>query len=135
MTNYLDNMKYAIQFKENGQVIDYCDTEEQAANWLNKYPVELVEISKASKISVQYTELSGPWGYGHQEESFITYGGLTRCIINLYKWIQREARVWGPDARDIRDYFRHCSLSINGKDNTPWLIKQLDKLSIKEIYV
>lgn len=126
--------KYAIQFKDSGQVIDYCNTEEQAEYWLKNHPVELIECSKASKLSVCYTELSGPWGYGHQEESFATFGGIKRCIINLYKWMQSEASVWGPDVRDIRDYFRHCSITINGQDKTQWLLNQIDKLSIKEIY-
>lgn len=128
-------MRYAIQFKNNGVVVDYCDTKEQAQYWLNNYPVELVDTSNASKVIVQYTELSGPWEYGHQEESFATYGGLKRCIINLYKWIQNEVRVWGPDVRDIRDYFRHCHLSVNGEDKTQWLLRQIDKLSLKEVYV
>lgn len=128
-------MKYAIQHKDTGRVIDYCETKEQASWWLNNEPVELIEISKSSKLSVLYTELSGPWGYGHQEESFATYGGIKNCIRNLYKWIQSEARIWGPDARDIRDYFRHCSLTINGENKTQWLLNQIDKLSTNMIYV
>ena len=135
MTNYLDNMKYAIQLKDSGTVIDYCDTMEQAQYWLAHYPVEVVDTTKTSKIVVNYTELGGPWGYGHQEESFATYGGLRRCIINLYKWIQDTARTFGPDVRDIHDFFRHCSLMVNDTDKTQWLLSQIDKLSIKEIYV
>ena len=67
MINYLDNMRYAIQFKSNGVVVDYCDTIEQAQYWLAHYPVEVVDTTKTSKIVVNYIELGGPWGYGHQE--------------------------------------------------------------------
>ena len=127
-------MKYAIQFKNNGQVIDYCDTIEQAQYWLKKHDVELVDTTKTSKLSVTYTELGGPWGYGHQEESFATYGGLKRCIINLYKWMQSEACVWGPDVRDIKNCFRHCSLYINNKNKTQWLLNQVDKIDRNIIF-
>lgn len=127
-------MKYAIQLKESGQLIDYCDTNEQAKFFLDNYPVELIEIDKASKIKVVYTELSGPWGYGHQETSFTTYGGLSHCITNLYKWMQSTARTFGPDAREVRDYFRHCRLYVNGDDKSQWLFSQIDKIDIKTIY-
>lgn len=128
-------MKYAIQNVNSGQLIDYCETKEQALSWLTSYPVELVEIAKASKVSVQYTELSGPWGYGHQEESFCTYGGLIICIHRLIKWMQSIARTFGPDARDIKDFFRHCRLYVNGKDETDWLSRQVNKLDLKALYV
>lgn len=123
-------MKYAIQLKSSGQVIDYCETKEQADFWLKNYPVELVDTTKVSKVTVWYTELSGPWGYGHQEESFATYGGLKRCIINLYKWIQSEVSIWGPDF----DYFRHCSLTVNNVDKTQWLLNQIDKIDRNIIF-
>lgn len=128
-------MKYAIQNKVSGQLIDYCETKEQVTKLLSNYPVECIELSKASKVSVWYTEPSGPWGYGHQEESFCTYGSIKKCIRNLYKWMQSTTRTFGPDARDIRDFFRHCSLTINGEDKTEWLLKQLEGLSLKTIYV
>lgn len=127
-------MRYAIQFKSNGRIIDYCETQEQADFWLKNYPVEIVDTTKTSKITVWYTELSGPWGYGHQEESFATYGGLKRCIINLINWMKSEARVWGPDARDIKDYFRHCSLTVNNTDKTQWLLNQIDKINRDTIF-
>lgn len=127
-------MRYAIQFKSNGQVIDYCETKEQANFWLKNYPVEVIDTTKTSKITVWYTELSGPWGYGHQEESFATYGGLKRCIINLINWMKSEARIWGPDARDIKDYFRHCSLTVNNTDKTQWLLNQIDKINRDTIF-
>lgn len=134
MTNYLDNMKYAIQLKDSGTVIDYCDTEEQAEYWLKAGNVYLVETKKASCVKIEYTELSGPWGYGHQEESFATYGALLPCVSNLTKWIQREVRIWGPDIRDIKDYFKHCSLYINGENKTQWLLNQIDKIDRNTIF-
>lgn len=128
-------MKYAIQHKASGQLVDYCDTMEQAQPMLNwSSELEVVDTAHASKIEVVYTELGGPWGYGHQEPSFTTYGGIMKCVRNLYKWIQDSARVFGPDARDIRDFFRHCNLYINNEDKSQWLWKQIDGLNIKTIY-
>lgn len=127
---------YAIQRVDNGEVIDYCETLEQAKYWLSlENPKFEVVSTKLSKITVVYTELGGPNGYGHQEESFVTYGGITRCIINLYKWVQRTTSIFGPDARDIRDYFRRCSVNVNGKDKTEWFISQLEKLDRKLLYL
>lgn len=125
---------YAIQLKSNGRVLDYCETKEQAKWWLENYPVELVSTNLPC-IKVEYTELGGPHGYGHQEESFTTYGGFVRCLINFYKWMQETARTFGPDARDIKDYFRHCSVIVNGQDRTEWMLKQVDKINIKQLYV
>ena len=126
--------KYAIQFKQTGQVIDYCDTVEQAEYWIKNHPVELVDTTKTTKLSVTYTELSGPWGYGHQEESFATYGGLKRCITNLINWMKSAASIWGPDTRDIKDYFRHCSLYINNENKTQWLLNQINKIDRNTIF-
>lgn len=128
-------MKYAIQLKETGQVIDYCETKEQAKWWLAHHPVELVDTTKSSKVIVNYAEMGGPQGYGHAEESFATYGALVPCIRNLILWMQNTARTFGPDARDIRDFFRHCSLTVNDKDKTDWLLSQIEKLSIKVLYL
>lgn len=125
--------KYAVLL--NGQTIDYCDTPAQASYWMSEGPVELVEIANASKVVVQYTELSGPWGYGHQEESFATYGALLPCVRRLYKWIQEQARFWGPDPREIRDYFKYCRLYINGEDKSEWFFEQVNKLDLKALYV
>ena len=129
-------MKYnfAIQHKASGQLIDYCETKEQVKQWLSNYPVECIDLNNASKLSVWCTELGGPYGYGHQEESFCTYGSLKKCIRNLYKWMQQTTRTFGPDARDIKDFFRHCSLTINGEDKTSWILKQVEGLSNKTIY-
>jgi hypothetical protein len=128
-------MKYAILHKISGQLIDLCDSIEQA-NWFINQPekFELVDITHSSKIEVEYTELGGPNGYGHQEPSFITFGGLLTCIRRLYTWMQSEARFWGPDPRDIRDYFRHCRLYINGEDKSEWLFKQINNLKLNQIY-
>lgn len=125
---------YAIQRLDNGQVFDYCETREQANHWLkmNSPKFELVPTN-LSHIVVTYTELGGPHGYGHQEESFATYGGIRRCIINLYKWMQRETSILGPDLRDIKDYFRNCHIIINGKDKSEWFLAQVDKM--KGLYV
>ena len=104
-------MKYAILSKSNGQLMDFCESVEQA-NWFINQPdkFELVEIANASKVEVIYTELGGPNGYGHQEPSFTTYGGLLPCIRRLISWIQEETRVWGPNPRDIRDYFKNTTI-------------------------
>lgn len=125
---------YAIQRIDNGEVLDYCEFPEQAKFWLemSNPRFELVPTS-LSRITVTYTELGGPHGYGHQEEAFATYGGITRCIINLYKWAQREASFWGPDARDIKDYFRKCSVIVNGENRTEWFLSQVEK--IQGLYV
>lgn len=128
-------MKYAIQNKRSGQLIDYCETKEQVLSWLTSYPVEAVEIEKSSKVAVEYTELSGPWGYGHQEESFCTYGGLLTCIRRLIKWMQSTASTFGPDAREIKDFFRHCRLYVNGENKSEWLWEQMNKLDLKTLYV
>lgn len=129
-------MKYAILHKQSGQLIDYCESIEQAGWFTNQADkFELVEIEKSSKIEVIYTELGGPNGYGHQEPSFITYGGLLTCIKRLYSWMQSEARLWGPDPRDIRDYFKYCRLYINGEDKFDWWYNQVQKINLKEIYI
>lgn len=129
-------MKYAILSKSNGQLMDYCESIEQAKWFINQSDkFELVDTTHSSKIEVIYTELGGPNGYGHQEPSFTTYGGLLPCIRRLYKWMQEEARVWGPDPRDIRDYFKNCRLYVNGEDKFDWWYNQYQKLDLKSLYV
>ena len=129
-------MKYAILSKSNGQLMDYCESIKQA-EWFVNQPdkFELVDITHSSKIEVIYTELGGPNSYGHQEPSFTTYGGLLPCIRRLISWMQREARVWGPDPRDIRDYFKNCRLYVNGEDKFDWWYNQYQKLDLKSLYV
>lgn len=126
---------YAIQNKHTGQVIDYCDTLEQASYWLSK-GFEAILTDNKIHISVEYIECGGPNGYGHHEESFSTYGSILRCAINLYKWMLSETSIWGPDARDIKDYFRHCYLYINGHNHTDWLQRQVNNIDTKTtIYI
>ena len=122
--------KYAVQRIDNGQVIDYVDSPEQASYWLqmSNPKFELV-ATNTSSIIVTYTEFGRPNGYGHQEESFATYGGIVRCIVNLYKWAIKEASFWGPSPRDIKDYLKKCSVTVNGQDKTAWFLSQVDKLS------
>lgn len=129
-------MKYAILSKSNGQLMDYCESIEQADWFVNQSDkFELVDTTHSSKIEVIYTELGGPNGYGHQEPSFTTYGGLLPCIRRLYKWMQEEARIWGPDPRDIRDYFKNCRLYVNGEDKFDWWYNQYQKLDLKSLYI
>ena len=119
---------YAIQRIDNGQVIDYVDSIEQASFWMQK-GFEIVATS-TSNVTVTYTELGGPNGYGHQEEPFKTYGGIVRCIINLYKWVKQEVSVWGPNLWEVKSYFRRCHVTVNGQDKTEWFLTQIDKLKI-----
>lgn len=120
-------MKYAILSKSNGQLMDYCESIEQA-EWFVNQPneFELVDTTHSSKIEVIYTELGGPSGYGHQEPSFTTYGGLLPCMRNLVKWMQSSARTFGPDWRDVKDFFRHCRLYVNNEDKSNWLFSQIE---------
>ena len=120
-------MKYAILSKSNGQLMDYCESIEQA-EWFVNQPdkFELVDTTHSSKIEVIYTELGGPNGYGHQEPSFTTYGGLLLCMRNLIKWMQSSARTFGPDWRDVKDFFRHCRLYVNNEDKSNWLFSQIE---------
>ena len=127
---------YAILHKTSGQLVDYCDSPEQAKWFIDQPDVfELVDINKSSKVEVIYTELGGPSSYGHQEPSFTTFGGLLPCIRRLISWMQSEARVWGPDPRDIRDYFKHCRLYINGESKFEWFYSQYNKIDLKSLYV
>ena len=128
-------MRYAIQRIDNGQVIDYCDTPEQAAGLLSieNPKMELVDTTKTSYIKAVYTELGGPHGYGHQEESFATYGGITRCLAHFYRWAKSETHIWGPYASDLKIHFRHYHIEINGEDKTDWFQAQVDK--IKGLYL
>lgn len=121
--------KYAIQRINNGQVIDYVDTLEQASFWIQREEGYEIIPTNTSNIVVTYTELGRPNGYGHQEEAFTTYGGIVRCVINLYKWAIQEANIWGPNPRDIRDYLGKCQVTVNGQDKTRWFLSQVDKLN------
>lgn len=121
--------KYAIQRISTGQVIDYVDSIEQASFWMQREEGFEIVATDTSHVVVTYTELGGPNGYGHQEESFATYGGIVRCIINLYKWAIQEANMWEPSPKDIRDHLRRCQVTVNGQDKTKWFLAQVDKIS------
>lgn len=121
--------KYAVQRISTGQVIDYVDSPEQASFWIQREEGFEIIPTNTSSIVVTYAELGGPNGYGHQEEAFTTYGGIVRCIINLYKWAIQEANIWGPSPKDIRDYLGKCQVTVNGQDKTRWFLSQVDKLS------
>ena len=126
--------KYAIQHK-SGQLVDTCESLEDAKKFLQFGDFDIIDIKNSSKLSVWYAEMGGPWGYGHKEPAFITYGPLRKVITNFYKWVQDTAKVFGPDWRDVKDYFRYCSLTINGQDKTDWLIKQVEGLHKGQIFV
>lgn len=128
-------MKYAIQLKANGVTIDYCDTPGDAQWYLSKEGFELVEIAHSSVVRVTYCELSSPQGYGHSEESFITYGSIRKCLNNLIKWMQDTVKLFGPDAIEITDFFRHCSLTVNGEDKSQWLYSQIYKMDRNTLYI
>ena len=123
--------KYAVQRIDNGQVIDYVDSPEQASFWIQREEGFEIVATNTSNVVVTYTELGGPNGYGHQEEAFATYGGIVRCIINLYKWAINEAYFLGPNPRDIRDYLGKCQVTVNGQDKTRWFLLQVDKLNTR----
>lgn len=123
---------YSVQRRDNGVHIMYVNTIEEANKFLQKYPEYEAVPTNTSCIVVRYTELGGPWGYGHQEESFRTYGGIIRCHINLRKWVNGTIRLFGPDYREIKDFFRHCSVEVNGKDLTSAFIADINKLITKK---
>ena len=129
-------MKYAIQLRTNGSVLDYSDSLEEIQQIMasSSHNLEIVDTTTASVIKVTYTELGGPNGYGHSEVSFITYGGIKKCARNLIKWMQETARIFGPDAREIKDFFKYCSLEVNHQDKSNWLREQVKKLDIHTIY-
>lgn len=127
---------FALQNANNGQFIAPFESIEQARPLLEKYDyLELVEIENSTKIELNYIELGGPWGYGCNTPEFTTYGGLLKCIRHLIQYLQESARTFGPDPRDIKDYFHHCHLYVNGEDKSEWLWKQTDKIDLKTIIV
>lgn len=123
---------YSIQRRDDGVHIMHVNTIEEANKFLQQYPEYEAVSTNTSCIVVRYTELGGPWGYGHQEESFRTYGETNQCFINLRKWVNSTARIFGPDYRDIQDFFRHCSVEVNGEDLTSVFIYNVNKLITKE---
>lgn len=104
---------YAIQFKVSGQLVYCCDTQEEAVSFVRTNPnLETINTDNLIKVSVQYTELGGPHGYGHQEESFCSWGSLNRVISNLFKWAKETTRIFGPNYMDIKDFFKNCKVRL-----------------------
>lgn len=122
---------YAIQHRNTGNLLFEVEHLSDANKILQDKNLEAIDITNASKLEVWYTEVGGPNGYGENSPEFITYGSLIRVVINFYRWVQRTTRVLGLDWRDVKDFFRHCHLTINGQDKTSWLIKEVDKLNRK----
>ena len=125
-------MRYSIQRIDDGTHIMHVNTLEEAQNFLKKYPECECVSTNTSCVIVRYCEPSGPHGYGHSEESFRTYGETNQCFINLRKWVNSTARIFGPDYRNIRDFFKHCSVEVNGKDLTSVFIYSINKLITKD---
>lgn len=133
---------YAIQFKVSGQLVYCCDTQEEAVSFVKTNPnLETINTDNLIKVSVQYTELGGPNGYGHQEESFVSYGSLNRITSNLFKWAKKTTSTFGPNYMDIKDFFKNCKvrLIINNQeevDITNQFNKEfVDKLNRKILYL
>ena len=129
-------MKFSVQSKVNGQMIELCDTIEQIKAWKKAYPdIEVISVENASCVEVCYVEYSGPSGYGCNTPEFTTYGSIKNCISYLYKWMQASARIFGPDAREVKDFFRHCHLYVNKENKSSWLWKQADKIDLNTLYL
>ena len=81
------------------------------------------------KIIIEYTEPSGPHGYGHKEETFKCEGSLNDCIRKYYEWVFESTRIFGPDYRDIKNYFSNCrGLAIYDNINIVDISSELIKL-------
>ena len=133
---------YAIQLKVSGQLVYCCDTQKEAINFARTNPnLEVINTNNSLKVSVIYTELGGPQGYGHQEESFCSYGSLNRVVSNLFKWAKETTSVFGPNYIDIKDFFKNCKvrLIVNNQeeiDLTETFNKEfVDKLNNKILYL
>lgn len=133
---------YAIQFKVSGQLVCCYDTQEEAISFIENNPnLEVINITNLLKVSVNYTELGGPHGYGHQEELFAFYGSLNKVISNLFRWAKETTSIFGPDYREIKDFFANCKvrLIINNKeeiDLTETFNKEfVNKLNSKILYL
>lgn len=122
---------YAVQYKTNGSLVDLYPTLEDASAIFHEYPniFEIVDTDTASSIRVEYIEISTANSYGHQEVSFETYGGIIPCLNNFYKWVLEECKIFGPDYRDIKDYFNHCSVYVNSINKTKWFQKEVAKMN------
>ena len=127
-TNKTKLIMYSVQRKDNGVHIMHVDTIEEAQNFVKHYPECEYIPTNTSCIIVRYCEPSGPYSYGHAEESFRTYGGIIRCYINFIKWVNSIIRLFGPDYREIKDFFKYCHLEVNEEDRTTDFLNYIDKL-------
>ena len=123
---------YSIQRRDNGVHIMHVDTIEKAQNFLKKYPECECVSTNTSYVIVRYCKPSGPYGYGHSEESFRTYGGIIRCYINLIKWVNDIIRTFGPDYREIKEFFKYCHLEINEENKTTEFLEYINKMITKK---
>lgn len=123
---------YSIQRRDDGTHIMHVGTIEEAQDFLKKYPDYEAVPTNTSCIVVRYAELGGPWGYGHAEESFRTYGGIIRCYINLIKWINDAIRTFGPDYREIKEFFKYCHLEVNEENKTTEFLEYINKMITKK---
>lgn len=127
---------YALMIRENYDVLDVYETYQDAfdvmSRILEREPdiyIKIADTDRTSHLKVTYTELASPYGYGHHEISFETYGGIKECLIRLVNWVKDTERAFGPDWRDVRDYFRGCNIYINNQDKTKWFHKvYVDKI-------
>lgn len=123
---------YSVQRKDNGAHIMNMDTIEEAQDFVKHYPECEYVSTNTSCVIVWYCEPSGPYGYGHTEESFRTYGGIIRCYINLIKWVNDTIRTFGLDYREIKEFFRYCHLEVNEENKTTEFLEYINKLITKE---
>lgn len=122
----------------NNNVLDKCDNISDFSNWIewckNKgIRYKIVDMSKASSIKVYYTEMGGSSGYGHQEVSFEMYGGIVTCLHCLGNWAKDIQSTFGPDYRDIRDFFKQCRCYVNGEDKSEWFWKVFEDTLKKDM--
>ena len=123
---------YSIQWRDNGAHIMHMDTIEEAQDLIKHYPECEYVSTNTSCVIVWYCEPSGPYGYGHSEESFRTYGGIIRCYINLIKWVNDTIRTFGPDYREIKEFFKYCQLEINEENKTTESLEYINKMITKK---
>lgn len=122
-------MEYSIQRIDNGNMVDIFPSLESAQPILSRYPDILEAVpTNTSKLEVYYVELAGPSGYGCNIPEFTTYGGVKRVIINFIKWAMHSAEVFGPDKRDIRDFYRNLRIYINDENHSDWWDKNYQQL-------
>lgn len=133
MENYYEEyarLEWAVLRRDNGQLVDKYPTKESADKMTSNAPeyLETAYVANASKLEACYVEMAGPNGYGCNIPEFTTYGGIKRCIINFIKWAIESAKTFGPDARDIADYYRNLRIYVNGESHSDWWYENYPKL-------